>query len=221
MKNKNVIYTCVTGNYDGIIDPEFVSDGFDYVYFTDNENIKSNVWEIRPIPEFLSDLSDAKRNRYIKTHPHEFFREYDLSIYIDGNIRQIGEVNELIEKECSTGSIFFYRHPYTTCIYDEMNAVVYGFKETAEMVDKLRKKYREEKFPKHFGLTQNNIIIRRHNEYDCIQLMRYWWNEISENSHRDQLSLFYVLWKNPNIKPHIIDYDLCDSKYFLVKMRER
>lgn len=215
--NNNVIYTCITAVYDEIENPKFISDGFDYVCYTDNENLKSDVWEIRKIPETLSDLSDAKKNRYVKTHPHEFFPEYDISIYIDGNVIQNGDVNELIEKECTEGSIFFYKHPYEDCIYDELYTLTFCLKESLGMIDKLRKRYRMEKFPRHFGLSQNNIIIRRHNEYDCIWLMERWWEEIKENSHRDQVSLFYVLWKTPGVSIKLIDYDLSSSKYFCVK----
>ena len=44
-------------------------------------------------------------------------------------------------------------------------------------------------------MVESNIIIRKHNERECIELMEEWWKEIKTNSHRDQLSFNYVLWK--------------------------
>ena len=219
--NKNVIYTCVTGGYDKIERPNFISEGFDYVCYTDDHNLKSDIWEIRQIPEKLLYLGNAKINRYIKLHPHELFPEYDLSIYIDGNVDLKADINEFIEDRCSDGDVFFYKHPYRDCIYDEMDAVVSGGQENKEIVNAIRARYEKEGFPKHFGLSQNNIIIRRHNEKNCMRLMTLWWNEVFYNSYRDQLSLFYVIWKNPDIKVKILEEYLWFSKYFWGRLHTR
>ena len=32
--NKNVIYTCLTGNYDGLKQPKYIYDGYDYICFS-------------------------------------------------------------------------------------------------------------------------------------------------------------------------------------------
>lgn len=56
--------------------------------------------------------------------------------------------------------------------------------------------YHKEGMPLHYGLTQNCIILRYHNNENCKRLMELWWNEVKEKSHRDQLSLYYCLWKD-------------------------
>ena len=58
------------------------------------------------------------------------------------------------------------------------------------------KKYRQEGFPEHFGHVISGIIFRRHNEQDCIDVMKTWWEEIKYHSHLCQLSLGYSFWKN-------------------------
>ena len=55
--------------------------------------------------------------------------------------------------------------------------------------------YKSLGFPEHYGLYEANVIIRKHNNKSVIDLMEYWWSEILNNSHRDQLSLNYVIWK--------------------------
>ena len=42
--------------------------------------------------------------------------------------------------------------------------------------------------------------------------MEFWWNEINKNSHRDQLSLFYSIWKL-NCKNNIYVFNNNDMKY--------
>ena len=62
--NKKVVYTCITGGYDNLIDPSYVTEGYDYVCFTDNLELKSKVWEIRPLPKETEGLSQVKKQRY-------------------------------------------------------------------------------------------------------------------------------------------------------------
>ena len=56
-------------------------------------------------------------------------------------------------------------------------------------------KYQKENLPNNTGLVDNSLIIRKHNEKDCILLMEKWWNEIKIYSYRDQLSFNYIMWK--------------------------
>ena len=39
-------------------------------------------------------------------------------------------------------------------------------------------------------------MIRRHNVQEVINLMNDWWEIISKESKRDQLSFNYLVWKN-------------------------
>ena len=50
--------------------------------------------------------------------------------------------------------------------------------------------------PQNYGLSENSILIRRHNKIEVKNIMNRWWKEIISHSHRDQLSLPYVCWKN-------------------------
>ena len=53
---------------------------------------------------------DPTRNaRKYKILPHRFLSEYDISIWIDGNIKVRGDVNELLEylNDCKFSDIVF------------------------------------------------------------------------------------------------------------------
>ena len=115
---KYVIYTAVTNNYDSYIQQPYIKN-CKFVYFTDNikqfNNVKTTA-EIIEIPDKLKYLSPVKQQRYIKTHPHEFFKEYDYSIWIDGNMEVLTDPSGLIDKNYI---IEIPRHPYRNCIYNE------------------------------------------------------------------------------------------------------
>ena len=95
--NKKVIYTCITGGYDSLIEPKYVTEGFDYICFTDNPNLNSDVWIIKPLPSETDGLSQVKKQRYVKINAHKVVGEYDLSIWVDGNVTIKDDLNTLLE----------------------------------------------------------------------------------------------------------------------------
>lgn len=77
------------------------------------------------------------------------------------------------------------------------------------------KLYIEEGFPEHYGLTENSIIYRNHNSDKIISIMDEWWQFIENYSKRDQLSLFYILWKNNINMQYLTDVAIkLDTKNF-------
>lgn len=214
-KNKKVVYTCISGNYDILEDPKFINNDFDYVCFTD-QKFKTNIWKLKPIPENLKDLSSVKKQRYIKINAHEFLPEYDFSIWIDGNVDIKADLNNYIAKNCSERdiSVFVGQHPKRNCIYDEGTECIRQKKDTKENVEKQLIVYKAEGMPKNYGLPQTCIMLRRHNEESCKKLMKAWWEQVKRYSHRDQLSFNYALWKNQDVKVKYLDKSIFDCETF-------
>lgn len=211
---KIVVYTCVTGGYEKLVQP-VKTKGVDYVCFTDDTGCTANGWELRPIPEELSGLTKVKQQRMVKVCPHKYLPEYDISIWVDGSIHIKGDVKEFLGGIIYSGySVFIPTHPARTCIYREAVAVKSLRKDTTDLPDKQMKKYKEEGFPEKYGLVQTNIIVRWHNNEDCIELMETWAEEIRNFSHRDQLSFNYAVWKTNTKCFKAIDKKTCNSKYF-------
>ena len=215
---KKVVYTCISGAYDKLEDPKFVNKDFDYVCFTD-QPFKSNVWQIRPIPEELKNLSQVKRQRYLKIMPHKYFSEYDFSMWIDANIEIRSDLNTYISQKCKKrdGTIIIGKHPARTCIYEEMKACLSLKKDKKENMQPQIDRYQKEGFPKRYGLPQSGIIFRYHNDEGCIQVMEDWWKEVKQGSHRDQLSFSYVCWKHKDVKIHYLEKSLFNCKWFRLK----
>lgn len=200
---KSVIYTCITGDYDDMsrmTTPTFIEHDCDYVCFTDNASKiaakQIGVWETRPLA--YANLDNARNNRWHKMHPHELFQDYEDSLYIDANVDILSH-SLLSEARMLHSSIAIPLHPLRDCIYDEyLNAF-------AEFIDDPRRMRAElnlikaSGMPKHYGLTENNVIYRRHNNPIIIEIMKDWWDMTVNYSKRDQLSLAWLLWKR-NIK---------------------
>ncbi len=214
-KNKKVVYTCITGGYDSLKEPTHVCYDFDYVCFTDNLGMKSNVWEIRPLPKETEELSQVKKQRYVKINPHKVLSEYDISIWVDGNITVKGDVNDFVNKSLKDDCyVYVPKHPLRNCIYEEAKAVVSLRKDKKEIVDPQVEEYRKEGFPSNYGLLQSNVLLRVHNNEDCIKLMDAWFIELKDKSHRDQLSFNYAAWKNPDVKIVYLDKRTDSCAYF-------
>jgi len=215
---KKVVYTALLGNYDKA-HPIAKEEGYDYFMFTDQKfqnNSKSN-WTILHIGEEVKslNLSTFKLQRYFKTHPHLYFKQYNLSIYIDASFEIKGNLDEFLLRILTPKlSIYVLEHPDRKSINNELEAVIIALKEINKTVTIVRNKYNMENFPDNNGLSENCLIIRKHNELRCIDYMNDWFHEIKQYSHRDQLSFNYILWKTGNKDVKYISKKYID-KYFV------
>lgn len=207
-KTKKVIYSCVTGGYDEIVTDFYPNSDYDYILFTDNEKLlkqkKILWWTVRPLA--FSDADSIRNARWHKTHPHVLFPEYDYSVWMDSNIQISGpEIYNLIEKHIrQRHKIAIALHPERNCIYDEAIACISDSKDEPEVIMKQMDLLKKEKYPRHNGLYETNVLYRRHNDKQIIRLCEKWWDIIKNYSRRDQLSFNYLLWKL-GVKHYAID----------------
>ena len=210
--NSKIIYTTIFGGYDDVTKPNLPT-GWDWKCFSEENSI----------PLYTDNTRNAKK---FKVLPHRYLQDYEYSIFIDGNMYVVGNVDELIEKYLSDSNIAFFDHNKNRmdprdCIYDEYNAIMnlgkndpnQNFKDNPQVMYDQVKRYQDEGYPSHNGLITGMVILRRHNERDCIRVMEDWWTEIKYGSKRDQLSFNYVAWKN-NTKFNYMDGDSRNNEYF-------
>ncbi len=197
---KKVIYTCLTANYDKLFDHKYINQEWDYVCFTDNEDLKKNEfssWQIKPL--CFDELDDVRNQRWHKMHPHILFPEYEESLYLDTNIDILDKsIFEDIEKVKEQGArISLGPHFERSNLYDEMKVCEVLGKDDSKIIKKQEELIRESGFTGEYGVFfENNIIYRNHNDLEAIKAMEDWWWWVENYSRRDQLSLIYVLWKN-------------------------
>ena len=203
--NKKVIYTAIFGRYNGLI-PQPVLKGFDFVCFTDDPSLQAHPWDVKVVePPVPGD--NTRSNRYFKILPHKFFQEYEESIYIDGNMLIIGDLNELIFRYLNQLKMAAFSHEFTVpdarnCIYDEHQGILdlgnegKGMKDDPQIMEKFIDKIRKENYPANNGLIKGSCLLRKHNDPEVIAVMESWWETVAAYSKRDQLSFNYTAWKH-------------------------
>lgn len=209
---KLVVYTALFGNYDKLRDPKRKYSGCEFVCFTDQKDLKSDIWEIRQVEN--GELSPAMMNRHYKFFPHLYFPDFEYSLYVDANVRILDNPQNLVKKYLTHNVMACPSHFERDCLYEEAAVCIAHGRANEAEVNALLDRYRSDGFPKHFGLTENNIIYRCHNDKMLIAIMNEWWNSIIHGPKRDQLSLMYLCWKN-NFMPGIMqESSRSSNKYF-------
>lgn len=189
-----VIYSCVVGGYDMPEQHTYVNPSADYRILTDEDVTWSDMLDNVPHDKFNRNNLLAK---YAKVFPDKLFPEYEYSLWVDGNIDIRSTflhdiVQDLIEKD---RRMALSGHFARTCAYSEMKAVAQYKLDKPDRLLLLANKLDSEGFPVNYGLTENNIILRKHNHPQVKKLMKLWWKMITTYSHRDQLTLQYCMWK--------------------------
>lgn len=196
---KVVVYTCITGTYDTLMQPEVTAPDFDFVCFVEKGRKvadREGVWEIRELPcGFGDSVTDS---RYPKILPHEVFPEYDFSVWIDGNIRIVGkEFYDAVISKVEGGSLFCgVSHLKRDCCYIETKtcrkigyiSLLTQFRIWALMM--------AGGFPMHYGMYENGILFRAHNDDTVVRTDRHWWKLFRKYGKRDQMTLMFCLYKS-------------------------
>lgn len=194
---KFIVYTSVFGDYDIPQEPLVIPDNCEYIFVGTIELPNDTIWkkyDLQLIEDAIAKLDDAGKNRYCKMFPHILFPECDISIYVDGNIKIITDLTEMINVERPYGLAFHY-HQLRNCVYNEAKACTLLKKADKTTIHKYIIRLKKEKFPSNYGLLECNVIVRDHDNSEMQEIMALWWKEYSSFVKRDQLSLPYILWK--------------------------
>ena len=181
-------------------------------------------YPIEKFQEQTKCFSNLEKARFFKLHPHLLFPEYKYSMFIDANLQMVTDMrpvfkqleNNFIEykysmfidanlqmvtdmrpvfKQLENNFIAIHNQPGRDCVYQEATEIiVIGKADKAPVIEQM-KAYKKEGFPKHYGLFRTCVVVREHNNEQCIKLMELWWKEINAFTKRDQLSFTYALWK--------------------------
>ena len=213
-----VCYTCITNSYDSLKQPSILNSGIDFICFTDSMTASQNgAWRMRLIPNDLQFLDDIKKQRIVKICPHRYLKNYDISIWIDGSIQVIGDLNEFVRQyDLNENPLYTRIHPARDCIYDEADACIKIRKDNKQKIESQVNRYHDAGYPRHIGMVETGIMLRRHNDIRCQMICNEWATELLNNSHRDQLSFNYVCWKN-HFVPGILKNEFkINNKFFRI-----
>jgi hypothetical protein len=194
--SKVAVYTCVTGDYDPIQEPEVVTDGVEYICFC-SETVKlPRPWKRGRIPYLR--LSDRNMSRYVKMFPHKLpeLRQFDVTVYLDATIRVTGNIYGFLADHVPNvnSGVWMFDHPSRDCVYEEGWQCAYSAHDWIWNIHRQLKAYQGRGLPRHVGLTEAGAIVRFSSDASMPVLMEKWWEEYMRGAKRDQLSLPFASW---------------------------
>lgn len=193
---KKVIYTCITGEYDSIKEPRKITEGWDYICFTNNPKLTSENWKIVLLEDDLG-LDNTRLARRVKLLPHAYVGEYDLSIWCDANLTVGCNLDSFVKQVLPEGfKLTLMTHGHRNCIYAEGAECIAQKKDDPNVINKQLEKFRSEGYPEDKGMVQTGIQVRLHNDPELIAFNEAWFDIVRSGSKRDQLAFNYVVWKN-------------------------
>ena len=184
-----IIYTVITGDKD-TLNEDINTDGARAICFTDNKDLKSNVWEIVVLPRLFLDV--RRDSRIPKMLPHIFFPDTEYSLYLDANIILKVPLAKLIREWLQDTDIAVFGHNTRDCLFDEAQECIRLELDDKSVIEGQIERYRG--FPRHKGLYQGGVILRRHTP-QIKRLNEMWWAEYCTGCKRDQVSLPYCIEK--------------------------
>ncbi len=229
---RSIIYTCISNDYDELLQHPYIMNGWEYICFTDNKEllVEGNVghWKIEKFQKKFDNPTFV--NRWHKLMPHRFLEDFNRSIYIDANVTIDSKyIFDCIEDERE--NLLVPHHFTRFCVFQEIAALLNSSRyssEVKEKVIKYKKFLQMTFFPEHVGLSENNIIFRYHNKSVITELMEMTWFIFLNYAPRDQLALPYAIWKKqypnknmylPNTRMAKEDFSIYDHKAELITLQ--
>lgn len=213
------LYTCVTKGYETTIPraPAFASIKDSFI-FCDFKVPKSLGWTAMPLMSPLHVTRPDLINRHHKLFGYRSLSEYDVSIYVDGNILVYHDPIGLIHQFCESNSpIGLSTHPQRTNIIEEVAACLalekINSREATLAVAQIQR-YLECGYPAKTPLLYGGIIFRKHRCSTVVDIaMEKWWLELLNYTPRDQVSLPFILWA-AKIGVHNLGINIQDNAFF-------
>jgi len=187
-----IVYTVNLGGYDQ-------RHEYPQRYSSKESNVRYLYYSDQPAPDgwewIKIDSGGRRESRYMKINSH-LLPEHDISIYIDASYVIQKPLTRMLDGFfadiglCKHKDINVVKHALT-CIGCKLDDPKEIFKQVG--------RYLSEGMP-DIEVSENSLLVRRNNGIIKV-LNETWWEEYSQGSQRDQLSMPYAIWKsNPMIQ---------------------
>lgn len=197
------VYTINLGGYEGdrilLNNRDGQYNPADVLYFTDVDHMiyKCLSMNVQPflIDVSRSNMSAKLQQRIIKATPHAFLPSfYHTSIYVDGNVKLLGRVQDLVDGAKKYALVCYQHWRRPARLAPELNIIVKENLASKASVDAVKSEMREANFdPNEFTLTETNMLVRKH--HDIVDFSNDWARMI-RICPRDQASFDFLLWKH-------------------------
>lgn len=196
---KKIIYTAIIGNYDTLKEPKVVTPGWEYICFTNNPSVRSDIWKIIGliIPEG-SDPTETARMIKVDFSSSLKIEENDISVWIDGSIQICCDLDwffkHYITNQFSEMAILHHNERNNEIL--EAQACVDYNKVDADLVKLQLRTYHNDGYRFDSGLVSSGLIMRKNTKI-IRELCDIWKAQILQFTKRDQISFGYALWRRP------------------------
>ncbi len=203
---KITIYTSVFGAYDIPGDLRPLPENVKAICVSDKEY---DGWDNRIVkPLGLSKSELSKSNRLYKLQPWLVDDSCDINVYVDGCIKKIVWDNlfELCEtiNDVDTHAIFI-KHPREGGLtLPEIREIARQGKADIHKMLEQFKRYSLDGYRDEVHIIAANTQIRKTNSESLNNMLGFWWNEVLNGCHRDQISFGYSVWKTKFNKYQLI-----------------
>jgi hypothetical protein len=161
------------------------------VYFSDTSLDVPGPWRLKKIGRHHpGNVLEGKR---FKCQPHKHLGDVEYSIWQDANIVMRASPQWFVQ-HLKNADVALFAHPDRKCLYREAKVCMNWKLDRAERIYPQLDRYVKEGMPRRWGLFDCSFIVRRHTD-EINGMGEMWWNEIRNNSRRDQLSFPYCAWK--------------------------
>jgi hypothetical protein len=206
----DLVYTCNFGSYDWVLPPVSPPEGLVHVLVTDALGPKPRGW-VSHVVNPADWGGPVAANRYWKMLGHRELPGYERTLYVDANIRLLGDSAAFLDLALPAGATMgLFRHPLRTTVAAEAQACLQvGKVDDAAAVERELGDYTRTGFADDQGLSENTIMARRSGAPRLDEAMQAWWDLYSRYASRDQLSLPVVRWQ-AGLPVHWIDWSFRD-----------
>ena len=198
-RKNTVVYTILIGQNEGLnAQPQIKNSKLRHVCLTDNENLKSDDWEIIYVKRLLP-MDQYRSQRNLKIRPHLIFPEYKYSFYMDNTVILKTKVEDFINNIFLTNiddekePLFILPfHSFRETLIDEFYACFTAKLDSdirffEQITDYLLKNKKAFKYKPYWTA----MLFRNHMDPLVKEFSEIWFSNILRYSRRDQLSIIH------------------------------
>jgi hypothetical protein len=188
------VYTVLTGNYETLNEqPALKECGLPCICLTDNPQLTSDVWEIRPLNSVFP-WDPIRSQRDAKLQPHLYLPEFKASLYIDNALVLKRPPEELLSEFYTANQSVFIEHSFRASLFDEFREIMQtGLDDSARIFEQFNHYKASDISLFEAPLIWTAIMIRDHTADHFEQFCHTWSAHIMRYTRRDQLSVLAAL----------------------------
>ena len=194
--------------------PEYDIQGVDFICFTNTPHLTSDTWDIRVVD---CELGGRKTARKYKMLPQNYLPDYDGWIWIDNSCIFLYNPIDLYNLYTTGFDLSVHEHCDRISIYQEAQVIIERGLDDKGVVNTQMRQYELDGYV-DMGLFETGILMRVNNDR-VIRFNNMWWEELRNNSIRDQLSFPYTIWKHGDININAITQTFLTHHHLLGKLQ--